>query len=286
MTNNPRFGCRDYFLQAYQNAQSFHGKLDLDYDGYLNCLSPIISKYLGEHPQELLIIKFLSELHTNDLYLTIACAQKSDAAWQQFYALYRNHIYELAKYECSNLDAALELANNLLSDLYFSDRSSRPRIGSYEGQSSLARWLRVVISHRAINESERKGNSFESLDDLPDIPDEKIPGFLESSIQANIYRPMILDSFRGVTKRLGPREQYILLMRYEEELQVNEVARLLGVHSSSVTRQLQRIQEKMKREMIAILADRYHLSTEAINECLQDMQENPEYSILEFMRAS
>lgn len=74
-----------------------------------------------------------------------------------------------------------------------------------------------------------------------------------------------------------------MLLRYEDELQINEIAKLLGVNSSSVTRQLQRIQEKMKVEVIAILAQRYHLNAEAIEECLRDMQENPEYSILEFI---
>jgi RNA polymerase sigma-70 factor len=286
MTNKSRFGCKEYFLQAYQNAPSYHGKLDLDYDGYVNGLLPIITKYLGDHPQELLIIKFLSELHTNDLYLTIACAQKSDTAWQRFDTFYRGHIYEMTKYECSNLDAALELANNLLSDLYFSDRSKRPRIASYEGQSTLARWLRIVIAHRAINERERKGNCLERLDALPDIPDENVPVSMESAIQAHTYRPMILDTFRGASQRLSPREQYLLLMRYEEEVQVNEIAKILGLHSSSVTRQLQRTQEKMRVEVITILAQRYHLSTEAIGECLRDMQENPEYSLLEFISAS
>src|SRR5256885_15283086 len=109
MTNNPRFGCKEYFLQAYENAQSDYGQLELDYDDYVNCLLPIITKYLGDPPQEFLIIKFLSELHTNDLYLTIACAQKSEMAWQQFETLFREHIFHLAKRESANVDAAREL---------------------------------------------------------------------------------------------------------------------------------------------------------------------------------
>lgn len=208
MTNKPPFGCKEYFVQAYQEAQSYHGNLDLDYDGYVNCLFTIINKHLGAHPQEFLIIKFLSELHINDLYLTIACAKKDEAAWQQFDTLYRGHIYEMARFECSNLDAAMELANNLLSDLYFSDRSKRPRIASYEGQSSLARWLRIVVAHRAINERQRKENRLESLDGLPDIADEKVPLSIESSIQAHIYKPMIVDTFRGVSQSLSPREHF------------------------------------------------------------------------------
>jgi RNA polymerase sigma-70 factor len=285
MTNKPWFGYKEYFLQAYQNAQSYHGKLDLEYEDYVSCLLPIITKYLGDQPQENLLIRFLSELHINDLYLTIACAQKKEAAWQQFDALYHDHIYEMARFECSNLDAALELSNNLLSDLYFSDRSNRPRIASYEGQSTLARWLRIVVAHRAINERARKGNHLESLDGLSDMADEKVHVLIESSIQANIYRPMILETFRGVSQRLSQREQYILLMRYEEEVQVKEIARVLGVHSSSITRQLQRIQEKMRLEVITILAESYHLSTQAIEECLRDMQENTEYSFFEYIRA-
>jgi RNA polymerase sigma-70 factor len=285
MTNFPVCGLQLLIEQAYQNGQAFHGELNLEYDVYIDYLLPIINKYLGDHPQEVLVIKFITELHTNDLYLTIACAQKTEAAWQQFDDLYRGYIYTVAKYECSTLDAALDLADNLLSDLYFSDRANRSRIASYEGQSSLARWLRIVITHRAINERERKRNHFESLDSFSDIADEKIPALMESLIRANTYRPMILETFRSAIKSLSPREQYILLMRYEEELQANEIARVLGLHPSNVTRQLQRIQEKIKLEVVIILRECHHLSNEAIKECLQDIQENPEYSILEFIKA-
>jgi RNA polymerase sigma-70 factor, ECF subfamily len=286
MSNKPLFGCTQDFLQAYETAQSLHNNFWLGFDCYIECLLPIINKHLGEDPQPVTVSCFLSNLHTKDLYLTFACAQQHENAWQQFDQHYRAYLLEVAKHECPNLDAAMELVNNLMTDLYFSDRSNRPRIASYEGRSSLAAWLRVVVVHRAINEYERKWNSVESLEDIPDIEDQKSLEAICASVRGNTYRPMILASFKGATKSLTRHEQYLLLMRYEQELQAKEIARMLNIHPSRITRQLQRIQGKLKREVIAILAKRYQLCSAAIEECLSDMVENSEYSLLEFLKAS
>jgi RNA polymerase sigma-70 factor len=286
MMNKPPFNCETYFVQSYENAQSYYGNLDLDYTNYVNHLVPIIYKYVGENPQKLQVSDFLEELHTNDLYLTIACAQKSEIAWQQFDNLFRGYIYDIAKFESSSRDAALDLSNNIMADMYFSDSSNQPRIASFEGRSTLSRWLRVIILHRAINERERKCNQMEGLDGLPEIADEKSLEMVELPVRANTYRPIIIDTFKGASRSLSEREQNILLMRYEEKLQVNEIARVIGVHASRITRQLQRIHEKMRLEVIAILAQRYGFSEETIEECLTDMLENPEYPILDLIKAS
>ena len=73
-------------------------------------------------------------------------------------------------------------------------------------------------------------------------------------------------------------------MRYEQKLKEHEIGRALGVHQTTVTRQLQRIYQKMKQEMMTILADRYQLSREAIKECVADMLENPEHSLVECIK--
>src|ERR1051325_4920520 len=97
MTNNPRFGNNQPFLQAYRQAQSLHGDLSLDYDSYVDYLFPIITKYLGDQPQDLLVLKFVSELHTDDLYLTLACARRSKAAWERLQRLFGDYAFCLAK---------------------------------------------------------------------------------------------------------------------------------------------------------------------------------------------
>lgn len=130
MTNFPRFGCEEFLAQAYQEAQDRYGKLDLAIDTYLAHLVSIIEKYLGDSPDNLKAIDFLDKTHTLDLYLTIACAEGSESAWEQFVRLYRRFVFRLANRACSNEAAACELANNLIADLFVPDRSNRPRIAS------------------------------------------------------------------------------------------------------------------------------------------------------------
>lgn len=108
---------------------------------------------------------------------------------------------------------------------------------------------------------------------------------IETSARAGRYRLMILDALKGASESLTTRERYILLMIYGESLQAKEVARLVGVHPSRVSRQLQQIHRKIRQEAVAILAEKHQLCEEAIKECLADIVENPEYSLLGLLKA-
>ncbi len=284
MTNFPRFGCEEFLVQAYQEDQALYGNLDLATDTYLAHLVSIIRKYLSYDPDEPDAMGFLGKTHTLDLYLAIACAQGSESAWEQFVRLYRSFVMRLANHACSNETVACELANNLIADLFAPDRSNRPRIASYDGQSSVARWLRVVVSHRAADERELRWNSVERLDDLPDITDLEGMERIEIAARAGRYKRMILDALERAGESLTTRERYILVMIYGESLQAKEVARLLGVHPSRLSRQIRRIHGKIYQEAVAILTGKHRLCEEAIKECLADIVENPEYSLLELLK--
>ncbi len=284
MTNSPRFGCDELLVEAYEKAQAVYGKLDLAIDAYLAHLVSIIEKYLGRSPDDLEAIAFLDKTHTLDLYLTIACSEGSERAWEQFIAIYRSFIFRLANQACSNESVGDELAGNLIADLFAPDRWNRPRIASYDGQASLATWLRVIVSHRAADERELKWNSVERLDDLPDVMDGAGMKRIETEARAGLCRRMILDALKGASEGLTTRERFILVMIYGESLRAKEVARLLDVSPSRVSRQLQQIHRKIKREAIAILSERHRLCEEAIKACFLDIVENPEYSLLGLLK--
>lgn len=284
MTNSPRFGCQEVIAQAYGEAKSHYGTLDLFFDTYFAHLVSIIQKYLGQSIKEMEARNFFRKTHTTDLYLTIACAQGNADGWEQFFKLYRSFVFGFAKHFCSNESVSDDLANSLLADLFMPDRSNRPRIASYDGQSSLATWLRVAVERRASNERKLKWNSVERLDDLPDIADPDSVESMDASARAGKYRLMILNTLRGLSQGLNNRERYILLMIYGESLQAKEVARLLGVDPSMVSRQLQQIHRKIQQEVVAILAEKYQLSEEAIKECLAEIVENPEHSLLDLLK--
>jgi hypothetical protein len=92
------------------------------------------------------LLRFVDSLHVVDLYLACGCLLRTPAAWNRFTARFRDYITRLAAGVTASQDSSLELTDSIIIDLFLPDRSGRSRIGSYGGRSSLATWLRVLVS--------------------------------------------------------------------------------------------------------------------------------------------
>jgi RNA polymerase sigma-70 factor, ECF subfamily len=274
------------YIELFKQAQESYGNLGLEIEVYKHRLNEILRKYLGCPITTTEAGIFFKEVHTNDLYLATACAEGIELAWQQFDQCFRPYITQLAKQEYQNDTTAAEIADGVVTDLFFKDKSNRPRIASYQGQASLTRWLRMVVSYRAADERKRKWNRFEPLDVVQHAADESYFNRLSSQLRTKKYRPLIIGAFRTASQTLSPRERMILLMKYDELLASKQIAEILGVHASRVTQVLELVRQKIQREVIAILAEKHELSSEAIQECLIEVVNNPEYSLLELLKAS
>lgn len=286
MISSPAFSEEVVYVQVFEQARVCYGNLGLEISSYQSRLTEMVKKYLKEPHTKLAIVNFLGRIHTDDLYLTTACAQGCEVAWQRFDQFYRSQVYRLARSFCANADIGGDLAGNLMADLFFADQSNRPRIASYEGLSSLGEWLRIVVAHRAENERKRKSNQGEDLSYARDIIEEFYLEKLEARIRANCYTPLIRDALKQAGQGLNQREQLILLMKYDEAMSSKQIAAMLGVQPPRITQMLQRIRQKIKQEVIRLLSQKYHLNVAAIEECLIDLAENPEHSLLEPLKAS
>jgi RNA polymerase sigma-70 factor (ECF subfamily) len=227
-------------------------------------------------------INFVRTLHTNDLYLALACARGSEAAWNRFTLMYSRYIQSAATFVTPPSSTPTEIADNVLVDLFLPGPSGRSRIGSYEGRSSLATWLRVVVTHHAANERERLRNSIGDPQ-VPDVPDELATSRMDASLRACRYGTMIRDALRSSCDCLTERERLILLLRYDEGLQFGQIARIFGVHQSTITRQIERACKRLREAVVTTLSTKYDLNSAAINECQEDILENPAYSVLAFL---
>jgi RNA polymerase sigma factor (sigma-70 family) len=221
-----------------------------------------------------------------NLYLTVACSRSSDRAWTRFVTAYQKYIDKVARFVSPTSDAARELASGVMADLFMPDRSGHSRIASFDGQQSLATWLRVLMSHRATNLRMLKWNTCGSIERLSDVADVAAITRLEAALSASKYEAILEDCFRLASESLTDRERLILLLRYDDRLRVFEIARALGVHPSGITRQLQNTHLKLQKKIISVLTLKYHLGPAAIKECLVDLLENPAHSLLVFLKAS
>lgn len=271
--------------RVYQNAYAVHGELDLDPQHFAERLRFLIKVHLGSDVSLASNLDCLRSLYAIDLYLSIACAQSSDAAWRRFLTLYEHHILECARFNLINRGAARELADSVIPDLCLPDASGKSRIASYDGSWPLITWLRAVVSHQAINQHKLRRNGFESMDSMRDVRDDKAVSRIDAALIANRYSAAIKDSFAVASASLTEHERHILLLRYDDALQVTEIATTLAVHPSTVTRQIQQAQAKLQKRIIRTLALEHHFGPAVIKECLTDILENPSHSLLASLKA-
>ena len=273
-----------YAERVYQNGYYFHGDLQIIPREFKAHLWAIFEKYLDETSTDNNVICVINSLHGGDLYLAFACAKHSPQAWDRFTNSYRRYIYNLASFVSSVKSVADELAENILADLFLPDRSGRSRIASYDGRSSLATWLRGIVCHRAINEQARKFNNMTQLDELCEKADEEAVRSIEMGLRSSRYQSLIRDSLEHACGELTDRERLLLLLRYENGLQLGQIGRLFGLHQANITRHLGRIQAKIRQSFESTLIHKYKLDQAAIDECLSEIAENPAYSILALIK--
>jgi RNA polymerase sigma factor (sigma-70 family) len=288
---------------AYMQGQERFGNLGLALPAYTARICAILRKNLGLSPPVDRAVSFVKALHGRDLYLATACIQcgpgaspdnnskatvpeSASLAWKTLETTYKGLICDLVRFFYRTSFAAQDLADNIVADLFFPDRSGHSRIASYDGRSSLGTWLRVVICNRAIN-AQRCTASAKSTELKPELPDAPALAIIESTVRARRYAAAVEDSLSLACRTLTPKERLMLLWRYQDGLQLGQIARLLGIHQSNVTRQLERVQGKLRDHVTTVLLTRHALSRLAVEECLEDIVENPlgAVSILELVKA-
>lgn len=285
---------------AYLEGCSRFGDLGLELPAFVDRIHSIVKKNLGPSPQPAHAEAFVKSLHLCDLYLATACAQYSpghddnkangsaehaSAAWKILETTYRGFVCDLVRFVYRPGFVSQDLADNIIADLFLPDRSGASRIASYDGRSSLSTWLRVIVCNRSINAQRCSANA-KSTDIQPELPDGPALESIEMTLLARRYRAALEDSLGCACRKLTPRERLVLLWRYEDGLQLGQIAKLLGIHQSNVTRQLERMQSKLRDDVIAVLSTKHGLSRSAIKECLEDITENPrhEIAILDFLK--
>lgn len=264
--------------QAYLSGAALHGDLNLSLEVFTEQLFLVVKKHLGENVSLREALGFIDKLHKNDLYLALGCAYGSEIGWNRLAANYRRCIRDIAASVCRSGSQASELAGSILGHLFLPGASGRSRIATYDGLSSLAAWLCAVITNQAAKQRARKCNNLERLDELPEMTDWTHMHTVETELRANRYALPIQDAFLA-WKSVSDRERSLLALRYERSMHGIEIARVLDVHPSTVTRALQRTCGKLRAQIISTLASKHRLSPAAIKECVAEILENPCFSL-------
>ncbi len=117
------------------------------------------------------------------------------------------------------------VAEEIAQDVFLKLHRALP---SLESESHITAWLRKVTSNCCIDYARRQ-RRFVSLDEIPEPAANAAPG-----------DPIMSSRLRRMVASLPPKARAVVVLRYQEDLEPEEIARVLGWRLNTVKSQLYR----------------------------------------------
>jgi RNA polymerase sigma-70 factor, ECF subfamily len=236
-------------------AQAGAERFGLTHQDFADILDEVLNKYLGTDASLHEVSDFLSNLRLEELALARACAHGHEAAWELFLTRYREKLYSAAYAIAREESAGRELADSLYADLYGTRTKEGRRISklaSFTGRGSLEGWLRAVLAQEYVNRfrhtrrevsMEEQIESGRRFEPKAAAPSEAVDLRLEEATDQALAT-------------LPPDDKFILSCYYLDGNTLAEIARLLGVHESTISRKVERITQSIRKAILAGLVKR------------------------------
>jgi RNA polymerase sigma-70 factor (ECF subfamily) len=222
------------------------GRFGIDVAGLATLLTEVIGQRdTAAQPDDLQ--SFLASLRLEELVLARACMAGHDTAWEIFLTRYRGLMYEAAYKIAHDEATARSLADSLYADLYGVNQKGEPRTSKlhyYLGRGSLAGWLRTVVAQEYVNQYRRgkRETSLETaIEDGRQFPAEPAQNITADSrvAAATVSELAALDA----------QERFLLAAYYLDRRKLAEIAQLLCVHESTISRKLDRAATGLRKRI-------------------------------------
>lgn len=261
-------------LLADLHAKSGCEKVGLTRESFAAILCEVGSKHATAATSETEIRTFFLSLRVDELALARACAAGVNSAWEIFLTRFREKLYLSALRIAREDSAARELADTLYADLYGTNTRDGQRVSklaSYTGRGSLEGWLRTVLSQEYVNRY-RRTKRLVSLDEESEegvqfrAPDpEPVPPADQRLAQATDEALAFLSG----------EDRMVLSAYYLDGRTLAEIARMLGVHESTISRKLDKLAKALRKQIVAALVRRgmsRRQAEEALEVDVRDLQ--------------
>jgi RNA polymerase sigma-70 factor len=204
---------------------------------------------------------FLLELRLEDLALATACALGIEAAWEEFDRTYRKYLENVAGDD--------EVAAEVIAELYGTGRAGG-QISQFRGRSSLKGWLRAIVSQAQVDRHRRESR-LEPLEEVRVEPaSEAHPEAFERRENAAALARALQAEVAGVE----PGQRLLLSWYYVDQLRLAQIARLRGVHESTISRELEALRRELRKRVDKRLRAE-GFSAARIEECFRHSIEAP-----------
>src|SRR5450631_4954169 len=258
------------------HAKSGCEKIGLTRESFCVILCEVGSKHATALTSESEIRTFFLSLRVNELALARACAAGINAAWEIFLTRFREKLYLSALRIAREDSAARELADTLYADLYGTNTREGQRVSklsSYTGRGSLEGWLRTVLSQEYVNRYRRTKR-------LVSLDEESEEGVQFRAPEPNPIPPAdqrLAQATDEALALLSGEDRMVLSAYYLDGRTLADIARMLGVHESTISRKLDKLAKGLRKQILAALVRRgmsRRQAEEALEVDVRDLQVN------------
>jgi len=235
---------REFAAERYRDSGA--EQFEMDQEGLAQILTGVLSERdcATDEPGAR---DFLTSIRLEELVLARACAAGKERAWEAFLTRYRATLYESAYKIAREESAARELADSLYAELYGVSDKGRERASKllyYQGRGSLQGWLRTVLAQEYVNRyrSTRRETSL-------DAALEDGQQFEASEADPAIADPRVESAASAELAALETEERFLLAAYYLDHRTLAEIAKLQGVHESTISRKLERVTSGLRKRI-------------------------------------
>jgi RNA polymerase sigma-70 factor len=239
--------------------------------------------FAGRTPDDAEVDRYFDSLHLEDLALACACALGHEPAWDHFVAEFRPALYRSAD-AIDPSGGAREAADALYGELFGVKEAGGERqslFRYFHGRSSLATWLRSLVSQRYVDR-------IRSTRRLDPLPEDASPAALPAPQAAvDPDRPRFAAAMRAALSAalaaLTPRDRLRLACYYAEGLTLAQIGKLTREHEATVSRQLARTRRDIREAVERRLREEHRFSDREISECFASVVDDAGALNLEHM---
>ena len=223
-----------------------------------------------------------ADLRAPDLYLACACARGDGAAIAAFERTYFRDVDQVIKKSGGPKVPPIDEVRQLVRHkMFVAEPGSQPKIAEYSGRGDLRSWFRVAVTRMVLNLSTRGGR---------EVPfEEDLLGLMLGHADAPEYsKGAFQDEFRAAFGQafaaLSDRDRSLLRYAFGEELTVDAIGALHGVHRATAARWVVRAHRTLLEGVRSVIMARLGLREDEYASVLRDIYSRLDLSLERYLR--
>jgi RNA polymerase sigma-70 factor (ECF subfamily) len=186
-------------------------------------------------------------LAATDVELVRGALNGSEHAFRDIVLRYQRPVFGLIARVVRDPGRAEELAQDTFVKAFRA-------LHTYDVQRKFSAWLLTIAHHVAIDEVRKGALGTVSLDELssPDGPAIEFPDTKGPSPAAVAERIELASALKTAIGKLRPEYREVVTLRYEQELEYDEIAEITGLPLGTVKSSLFRARKELAAEMEAM----------------------------------